>query len=270
MAAGALVLAGNAPAGAAPVATLATTSTSSSSLNEAAVDGQVAATAKVTETVRSRQSRKATVKATRKLTSKVKASAKATARAARTTKRTRTVQVTRYAPTAAEAAAEAKSVARKAAHARAAAAAKADAAKRALARAKSLARKRAKAKANTAVRKKFGAAVLRRAAAQKGKPYRYGATGPRAFDCSGLVKYVMTGVGVHLPRTSSAMAKKAHRVSKGHKKKGDLIFFVSHGSVYHVAVYAGKGRVWHAPYPGQRVKKEKIWTSSYRVGRVPV
>jgi cell wall-associated NlpC family hydrolase len=268
MTAGALVLAGNTPAGAAQAAAAAAT-TSTSSLNEAPVAGQVAATVKVSDTERSRQKRKATIKATAKLTSKVKVTSKASATVSRTSRKSRTVSVTRYAPTHAAAVAEAKKIAKKAAHDRAAAAAKADAAKRAMARAKSLARKKAKAKANKAVRTKFGKAVVRRAAAQKGKPYRYGATGPRAFDCSGLVKYVMTGVGVKVPRTSSAIAKKAHRVAKGHKQLGDLIFFTSGGSVYHVAVYAGDNRVWHAPYPGQRVKKEKIWTSSYQVGRLP-
>jgi cell wall-associated NlpC family hydrolase len=79
----------------------------------------------------------------------------------------------------------------------------------------------------------------------------------------------MKGVGVKLPRTSSAMAKKAKRVSKANKKRGDLILFTSGGRVYHVAIYAGNGKIWHSPKPGRSVKKEKIWTSSYRVGRVP-
>ena len=42
-------------------------------------------------------------------------------------------------------------------------------------------------------------------AAQKGKPYKYGAVGPRAFDCSGLVVYVYnTRLHKHLPRTATA------------------------------------------------------------------
>jgi len=143
------------------------------------------------------------------------------------------------------------------------------AAHEAAATAKSVARKRARHRAEVNVRTKFGVAVLRRARAQKGKPYRWGAQGPSAFDCSGLVRYVMKGVGVKgLPRTSQAMAHEAHRISKSQKKRGDLIFFTSGSHVYHVAVYAGKNMIWHAPGSGRRVQKIKIWTSHYRVGRV--
>jgi cell wall-associated NlpC family hydrolase len=76
-------------------------------------------------------------------------------------------------------------------------------------------------------------------------------------------------VGVKsLPRTSSQMAAKTHHVSKSHKKAGDLIFFGSGRSVYHVAVYAGHGMIWHSPGAGRHVQKVHIWTSAYEVGRV--
>jgi cell wall-associated NlpC family hydrolase len=271
MTAGALVLAGSATAGAAAPA-LANTSTTAStdSLDEAPVDGEVAATAKASDTETVRQSRRASAKATKKLTSKVKVTSKATATASRSGKGSSTVKVTRYAPTYEAALAEATSIAEKAAHDRATAAAKSRAGKLALVRAKAVAKSKAKAKAKTAVRKKFGSMVIKRAAAQRGKPYSWGATGPRAFDCSGYVTYVMKGVGVkNLPRTSSAMSKKADRVAKSQKKKGDLVFFHSGGRVHHVAVYAGHGKIWHTPGRGRSVTKVKIWTSSYKVGRVP-
>lgn len=268
MTAGALVLAGTSPAGA--VQPVASSSNGGDSLNEAPVAGEVPATAKVSDTETARQKRRATAKAKKKLTSKVKVTSKATATATKSGKGSSTVEVTRYAPTYEAALAEAKEIAKQAAHDRALSAAKSRAGKLALARAKSLARSRAKAKAKTAVRTKFGNMVIKRAAAQKGKPYRWGAAGPRAFDCSGLVTYVMKGVGVkHLPRTSSAMAKKAKHVSKAHKKRGDLVFFTSNGHVYHVAVYAGHGKIWHSPGSGRSVTKIKIWTSSYKVGRLP-
>jgi cell wall-associated NlpC family hydrolase len=268
MTAGALVLAGTSPASAAQP--LAGSSTGGTSLDEAPVAGQVAATAKVSDTETSRQYRKATAKATKKLTSKVKVTAKASSTAGRSAKSTSTVQATRYAPTYSAALAEAQGIAKQAAHDRAAAAAKSRAGKLALARAKTVAKAKAKAKAKVEVRKKFGKMVVRRAAAQRGKPYRWGAAGPRAFDCSGLVNYVMKGVGVkHLPRTSSALAKKANRVSKSQRKPGDLIFFASGGRVYHVGMYAGKGKIWHSPGSGRSVTKVKIWTSGYKVGRLP-
>jgi cell wall-associated NlpC family hydrolase len=266
MTAGALVLAGTSPATAA--APTAATTTGGDSLNEAPVDGEVAATAQASDTETSRQSRKATAKARAKLTSKVKVTSTATATAARSAKASSTVKVTRYAPTYEEALAEAEAIAKQAAHDRAAAAAKSRAGKLALTRAKAVAKAKAKAKAKTAVRTKFSNLVIKRAAAQRGKPYRWGATGPRAFDCSGYVTYVMKGVGIkNLPRTSSAMGSKAKRVSKAHKKVGDLVFFHSGGHVYHVGIYAGHGKIWHSPGAGRSVTKVKIWTSSYKVGR---
>jgi len=268
MTAGALVLAGTTPAGAAPP--VASSSTGGDSLDEAPVAGEVAATAKASDTESAKQKRRATAKAKKRLTSKVKVTSKASATATRSGKGSSTVQVTRYAPTYEAALAEAQDIAKQAAHDRALTAAKSRAGKLALARARVVARSKAKAKAKVDVRKKFGKMVIKRAAAQKGKPYSWGATGPRAFDCSGLVLYVMKGVGVkHLPRTSSAMAKKAKHVSKAHKKKGDLVFFTSNGHVYHVAVYAGHGKIWHSPGSGRSVTKIKIWTSSYKVGRLP-
>jgi cell wall-associated NlpC family hydrolase len=268
MAAGALVLAGSPGASATALTSAAAGGTS---VNEDPVPGEVAATATESDSESSRQSRSATAVVTRKLTSKVKASGKATVRAARTAKSSSTVTATRYAPTYAEALAEAQTVAEQTAHARAAAAAKSRAGKLALAHAKSVAKAKARARAGVNVRTKFGKVVVGKAAAQRGKPYRWGATGPKAFDCSGLVTYVMRGAGVKgLPRTSSAMSKKAHRIAKSHKKPGDLVFFTSHGHVYHVGVYAGNGMIWHSPGSGRHVQKVKIWTSSYKVGRLPV
>jgi cell wall-associated NlpC family hydrolase len=110
--------------------------------------------------------------------------------------------------------------------------------------------------------------VVHIAASKKGTPYRYGAAGPRAFDCSGFTRWVYSKVGRHLPRTSSAQSRAARHVKKSNRHRGDLVFFKSGGHVYHVGIYAGKGRVWHAPRSGERVHKEKIWTSSVSYGRV--
>ena len=107
------------------------------------------------------------------------------------------------------------------------------------------------------------------AAAQKGEPYRYGAVGPNAFDCSGLVKYSFAQVGRSLPRTSQEMRSATARVSKDAKGLGDLIFIhSSSGRVTHVGVYAGNGSFWVAPKAGDVVKLQRIYTSSYSVGRV--
>jgi len=115
-----------------------------------------------------------------------------------------------------------------------------------------------------------GAAIraFRVAAAQKGDPYRYGAAGPNAFDCSGLTSYAFRRAGVPIPRTSSAQRGATRRIPARAARPGDLVFFQSGGSVYHVGFYAGHHQVLHSPYSGTRVRKERIWTSAVSYGRV--
>jgi tight adherence protein C len=50
--------------------------------------------------------------------------------------------------------------------------------------------------------------------------------------------------------------------------RGDLVFFSSRGGIYHVAIYAGHNRIWHAPYSGTRVRRDKIWSGNVFFGRV--
>jgi cell wall-associated NlpC family hydrolase len=103
---------------------------------------------------------------------------------------------------------------------------------------------------------------------RKGSPYRYGAMGPRHFDCSGLTRWVYKRVGKSLPHSSSAQVRRVHRISRSHARRGDLVFFYSRGGVYHVGIFAGHNRMWHAPYSGTRVRRDKIWTSHVFFGRV--
>jgi len=108
------------------------------------------------------------------------------------------------------------------------------------------------------------------AAAQRGKPYVYGASGPRAFDCSGLTSYAFHRAGFRLPRTSAAQAGAVRHIPRTRMHRGDLIFFTSGGHVYHVGLYAGvfHGRrmVLHAPYPGRRVHAQPLWTNGWFAG----
>lgn len=85
-----------------------------------------------------------------------------------------------------------------------------------------------------------------------GVPYVWGAAGPRAFDCSGLVQWAFKRVGISLPRTSAAQSRVGVPVAKGDLRPGDLVFFYS--PVTHVAMYIGNGMVVHASEPGQPVK----------------
>ncbi len=108
-------------------------------------------------------------------------------------------------------------------------------------------------------------------AAQKGKPYRYGAVGPRAFDCSGLVVYVYnTRLHKKLPRTATAQRTATLRIAKNSIRPGDLVFFAPSATsrVTHVGVYAGGGKIWHSPKPGGFVKLSTLWTTRWTAGRV--
>lgn len=112
----------------------------------------------------------------------------------------------------------------------------------------------------------LGKRAVAKARSRAGSAYRYGATGPRAFDCSGLTQWVYKKLGKRLPRTSSAQAGAVRHVR--HPRRGDLVFFTSGGHVYHVGIYAGRHMLWHASRPGHPVAKERIWTSSVFYGRV--
>ncbi|MEU6844537.1 C40 family peptidase [Streptomyces sp. NPDC046716] len=110
--------------------------------------------------------------------------------------------------------------------------------------------------------------ALQVAASKKGAPYKWGATGPHRFDCSGLTLYSFKRAGKKLPRTAAQQYNKTRHVSGSHRKRGDLVFFHSGRSVYHVGIYAGKGRIWHSPKTGDVVRLQKIWTKSVWYGRV--
>ena len=107
------------------------------------------------------------------------------------------------------------------------------------------------------------------ARSRKGSPYQYGATGPHRFDCSGLTRWAYARVGKSLPHSSSAQVGDVQRIwHRSNVRRGDLVFFTSRGSVYHVAIYAGHGYIWHAPYSGTRVRRDHIWSSNVFYGRV--
>ncbi len=96
-------------------------------------------------------------------------------------------------------------------------------------------------------------AALQFAYRQIGKPYRYGGTGPGAWDCSGLVQAAWSSGGVSLPRTSFEQWAwgASRRVSLDALEAGDLLFHSGYG---HVGIYAGDGKVVHAPRTGDVVK----------------
>ena len=102
-------------------------------------------------------------------------------------------------------------------------------------------------------------AVADLAKKQVGKRYAYGATGPSAFDCSGLAQYVYKKAAKKtLPRTTYGQVTKGKKVSLSHLKKGDLLFWGSASAPYHVGIYVGNGQYVHAATPSQGVRKQAI------------
>ncbi len=105
-----------------------------------------------------------------------------------------------------------------------------------------------------------GSSALKAALTRLGRPYRYGASGPSAFDCSGLVYWSYRQIGISLPRSSRAMSRVGTPVARGALRPGDLVFF--YRPVSHVGIYIGDGKVVHASTSGEPVMISPI-------GRMP-
>jgi len=102
------------------------------------------------------------------------------------------------------------------------------------------------------------AAALRAAESRQGLPYAWGAAGPAAFDCSGLVEWSFARAGVALPRTAADQARTGPAVPVSQLEPGDLLFYhtdpTAPGYISHVAIYLGRGWMIQAPQPGLRVQ----------------
>lgn len=94
-----------------------------------------------------------------------------------------------------------------------------------------------------------------------GVPYKWGGSSPRSgFDCSGFVQYVYGSQGVELPRTSRQMAGAGIGVSTSRRsiEVGDLLLFAQNGTITHVAIYAGSGRILHSSSSGSGVRYDDL------------
>ncbi|MEF3118860.1 C40 family peptidase [Streptomyces chrestomyceticus] len=77
--------------------------------------------------------------------------------------------------------------------------------------------------------------------AQLGKSYVLGASGPSAYDCSSLVQAAYRTIGIDLPRTSQPQSTAGTQVGLDNLQVGDILYWGSAGSAYHVGVYVGNG-----------------------------
>ena len=102
---------------------------------------------------------------------------------------------------------------------------------------------------NTAV-----ATAIAFAEEQLGKPYEFGATGPDAFDCSGLVMMAYRSAGIDIPRTAADQYKWGPQVPADQVEPGDLVFFVgadgTKAAPGHVGLVIGNGQMIDAPEAG--------------------
>lgn len=107
------------------------------------------------------------------------------------------------------------------------------------------------AQGNPVAQATVGQRALAAADTKVGAPYVWGATGPNAFDCSGLVQWAYNQAGVSLPRTSHQMAGFGRAVPVSDLQPGDII--VSYGGG-HVSLYAGNDTILHASTSGTPVQ----------------
>jgi cell wall-associated NlpC family hydrolase len=102
-----------------------------------------------------------------------------------------------------------------------------------------------------------------------GVPYVWGGESPSGFDCSGLVQYVYSRIGISVPRVTYQQWGAGRHVSRSALRPGDLVFFHSRG---HVGIYLGRDRFIHAPHTGTVVRIDSMngWYSAEYTGAVRV
>ncbi|QLH23365.1 C40 family peptidase [Streptomyces sp. Rer75] len=102
------------------------------------------------------------------------------------------------------------------------------------------------------------AAVISFLKAQLGKAYVLGSSGPSSYDCSGLTQAAFKQVGVDLPRVSQDQSTVGTQVSLDNLQPGDLLYWGSSGSAYHVGVYIGDGKFIGAQNPSTGIVERPL------------
>ncbi|MBZ8178171.1 endopeptidase [Corynebacterium poyangense] len=110
--------------------------------------------------------------------------------------------------------------------------------------------------ANAASQTSSGNAIVDAARSKIGAPYAWGAAGPDAFDCSGLVYWAHQQVGKHIPRTSQAQAAAGTPVPLSDLQPGDVVAF--YGGASHVGIYVGNNTIIDALQSGTPVGERPL------------
>jgi len=123
-------------------------------------------------------------------------------------------------------------------------------------------------KAHAAVPANVALAALHIAATQRGVLYRYGGESHwTGFDCSGLTQWSYAKAGRYISRVAQQQYDATIHIPASARRQGDLVFFHTGNSVYHVGIFAGGWYMIDAPHPGARVRMEMIWPGAL-FGRV--
>ena len=112
-----------------------------------------------------------------------------------------------------------------------------------------------------------GAQALAAALSRRGDPYIWGAAGPGAFDCSGLVVWAFAQEGIALPHYTGDLWNSGVHIPRADLEPGDLVFFFP--DISHVGIYLGGGLMIDAPDFGETVRVEPVYWAYY-VGAVRI
>jgi cell wall-associated NlpC family hydrolase len=114
---------------------------------------------------------------------------------------------------------------------------------------------------------KVAAAAIAAARSRLGVPYVWGATGPDAFDCSGLTQWSYAHAGITLPRVAAAQWNSGPHPSLSQLEPGDLLFWAldvhNPATIHHVAMYIGHGMMIAAPHTGENVQVQSVYMQGF-------
>jgi len=112
----------------------------------------------------------------------------------------------------------------------------------------------------------LGANLVTEAEKYLGTPYVWGGTNANGFDCSGLVQYVYSQLGVSIGRTTTQQSKEGTAVAKKDLQPGDIVFFGDPSNPDHEGMYIGNGKIIQSPHTGDVVKETNLSDMSNYAG----